>query len=185
MGRIQSSIGLVTGIPIADTVDQLIALAARPRNLLLERTAQLSQQQVGITALTALAIGVEFSVNQLAKDNVFQARVASSSDSSLLSVSVTGQPLVGTQQFTPVRQAKNHQLLTTGFSATDQAIGAGTLKFRLGGFIDQSVRLNELNDGSGVQRGEVRITDRSGASAVIDLRFVQTVDDVLAAVRAL
>jgi len=85
MGRIQSGIGLVTGIPIADTVDQLIALAARPRNLLLERTAQLAQQQVGITALTALAIGVEFSINQLADESVFQARVASSSDSSHLS----------------------------------------------------------------------------------------------------
>ena len=34
MGRIQSSVGLITGIPIQDTVDQLIKLAAKPRDLL-------------------------------------------------------------------------------------------------------------------------------------------------------
>ena len=33
-----------------------------------------------------------------------------------------------------------------------------------------------------LQRGKIRITDRSGSSAIIDLRFAQTVDDVLRAI---
>ena len=34
MGRIASSIGIITGVPITDTVDQLIAISARPRDLI-------------------------------------------------------------------------------------------------------------------------------------------------------
>ena len=39
-----------------------------------------------------------------------------------------------------------------------------------------------LNGGQGVARGSIRITDRSGAHADIDLSAVQTIDDVLDAI---
>ncbi len=182
MGRIQSSIGLITGVPIADTVDQLIALSARPRDLLVNRTAQISQEQVAITELTALLIGVQFQANKLGETSLFEQRAASSSDSSVLSVSVTGQPIVGNYQYTPARLAQSHQLLSTGFVASDQAIGAGTLDFRFGGFVDTTRDLNEFNAGQGVQRWKIRITDRSGTSATVDLRSTRTVDDVLDAI---
>ena len=39
--------------------------------------------------------------------------------------------------------------------------------------------LSALNGGAGVERGKIRITDRSGESEVIDLRFALTIDDVL------
>jgi flagellar hook-associated protein 2 len=39
-----------------------------------------------------------------------------------------------------------------------------------------------LNRGEGLAKGKIRITDRSGVSAEIDLRYAQTVDDVLNAI---
>lgn len=60
--------------------------------------------------------------------------------------------------------------------------GAGNLTFGTGGFVDPGISLDELNAGAGVQRGKIRITDRSGASAVIDLSFARNVDDVLNAI---
>ena len=42
MSGIASSIGLITGIPIKDTVDQLISISAQPRDALVERTATLN-----------------------------------------------------------------------------------------------------------------------------------------------
>ena len=56
MARIQSSIGLVTGIPITDTVDQLIAVSARPRDTLVGRTNKLQSEQLAIGELTAVVI---------------------------------------------------------------------------------------------------------------------------------
>jgi len=48
MGRITSNVGLITGIPITDTVDQLIAVAGAPRDILLSRTQGLQRQQLAI-----------------------------------------------------------------------------------------------------------------------------------------
>ena len=48
MGRITSNIGLITGIPITDTVDQLIGVAGAPRDLLSSRNQGLQQQQLAI-----------------------------------------------------------------------------------------------------------------------------------------
>ena len=45
MTRIQSSVGLITGIPIEETVNKLMAIAARPRDLL-----DGSQQVAGVRA---------------------------------------------------------------------------------------------------------------------------------------
>src|SRR5262249_37163933 len=50
--------------------------------------------------------------------------------------------------------------------------------------IDQGINLTDLNGGSGVQSGSIKITDRSGATAVIDLRAARTVDDVINAVNS-
>ncbi len=80
-----------------------------------------------------------------------------------------------------MQTASAQQLLSQSFAA-DEAIGAGSFTFGAGGFVDQGISLDELNGGDGVQRGKIRITDRSGASAVIDLSFARTVDDVLDAI---
>ena len=49
MGRIQSSVGLITGTDIVGTVEQLIAISARPRDRLLSRTALLQPNMQNCT----------------------------------------------------------------------------------------------------------------------------------------
>jgi len=39
--------------------------------------------------------------------------------------------------------------------------------------------LNLTNQGGGIQRGKIRITDRGGTTATVALRFVKTIDDVI------
>lgn len=184
MGRITSSVGLVTGVPIADTVDQLIAISARPRDLLVQRTETLQAEQLGIAELTASTIAVQLSIQNLRTSTLFDQKNVTVSDDSLLTTSVTGTPAAGTYQFTPVRQAQAHQLLSGGFATRDTALGGGEVSLRFGGFVDRSVILDELNGGAGVERGQIKITDRSGASEIIDLRFAQTIDDVLRAINS-
>lgn len=182
MGRIQSSIGLITGVPIADTVEQLIALNARPRDLLVNRTQLLQSEQSAITELTAAVLGVQLAGRNLAKTDQFSKTTAASSNSSLLSATVTGKPAVGSFQFTPLQAAQAQQLLSSGFASLDGPIGAGQITIARGGHVNEGISLSRLNDGLGVGRGKIRITDRSGASAEIDLRFAQTIDEVLTAI---
>ncbi|MCA9142219.1 MAG: flagellar filament capping protein FliD [Planctomycetales bacterium] len=184
MGRIQSTVGLITGIPIQDTVDQLIALSAKPRDLLVKRTQELQAQQSGIAELTASVIGVQFSIQNLRNSSVFQTKTVASSDKALVTATSNGSPAVGSYSITPVRKAQAHQLLSSGFTSKTAPIGAGEVSFGFGGFVNKSVSLDQLNGGAGVERGKIRITDRAGNTETIDLRFATTIDDVVNAINA-
>jgi len=182
VGRIQSNVGLITGVPIRETVDKLMAVAARPRDRLLAQTKTLGDQQVAVNGLMALTISLQLAAKNLARDDVFSDRTLTSSAPELLSAAKSGGAAVGSYRFTPVQEAQTHQLLSRSFTATSSTVGAGTLSLRRGGFIDTAVALNELNGGAGVARGKIRITDRSGVTETIDLRNALTVDDVVAAI---
>jgi flagellar hook-associated protein 2 len=176
---IQTETGLVSGIPIVDTVDQLMAISARPRDRLEARNYAMQQQQVAIGELTALTIAIQMSANNLAKESVFEQRVASSSNDDLLGAAITGDAVAGQYEFTPVRTAQTHQMISGGVATVDEPLSEGQLSIAFGGFVDQSLDLDALNGGQGVERGKIRITDRSGASQIVDLRTALTVEDVL------
>ena len=182
MGRVTSNIGLVTGVPITQTVDQLIALQARPRDLIVARNKKLSGQQVAVTEISALLLAFEFTTNNLGKASVFEARSVSSSAPTLLAATSSGQPPLGSFQFTPLATVQSQQLLSSGVASGTSPVGAGKVSFRFGGFIDEDTNLDLANAGAGFKRGKIRLTDRSGASAEIDLRFARTADDVLRAI---
>ena len=182
MGRIQTNIGLITGIPITDTVDQLMALSGRPRDMLSERTQTLKSEQVAVTELSALLLTVRYMTDNLGKESLYDQRAVTSSSDSVMSAVVTGDPPKGTHQFTPIRTAQNQQLLTSGFKSGDEPIGGGKLSFRFGDHVQSGIELDRLSGGDGIRRGMLRVTDRSGASAQIDLSTVQTIDDVLDAI---
>ncbi|MEX0610698.1 MAG: flagellar cap protein FliD N-terminal domain-containing protein, partial [Pirellulales bacterium] len=183
MTRIQSSVGLVTGIKIEETVNQLMAIAAQPKNLLSNRNKQLSSEKLVLTQLTSLLVAFQFEAKQLGSLSLFSSKQITSSDTDSLTASLAtgGTPAAGSYLFTPVQTASAQQFLSQSFAA-NETIGAGSFTFGVGGFVDQAISLDELNDGDGVWRGKIRITDRSGNSAVIDLSFARTVEDVLKAV---
>src|SRR5438067_827591 len=184
MGRIQSSVGLVTGIPIQDTVTKLIAVEAQPRDALTARQKDLQSQQAALTQLTALTLGVQIAAKRLEKSDIFAGRQTASSNTDLLTVTASSSAAPGQYQFVPARLAQSNQALSSGVAASDQALGGGSFSFRFGGQADTALGLEDLNGGAGVARGQIRVTDRSGASAVVDLRYVQTIDDVLAAINS-
>jgi flagellar hook-associated protein 2 len=186
MSRISSSVGLITGIPIEDTVKKLMEVASQPRTLLANRTTGLKQQQAALDTLGSRLLAFQFSVNKLKSESVYAAREATSSNEAALDVKVpaTGKATVGSFLVRPVRAASAQQVLSQQFSSVEEALAGGSLTFRVGGFVDQGISLGELNGGAGVQRGKVRITDRSGASATVDLSFARTVADVVDAINA-
>ena len=184
MGRIQSSIGLITGTDIAGTVDQLIAINAQPRNRLFARTELLQSEQQAITQLTASVVGVQFAGQQLSNVSTFRAKSATSSNTEALSVEAGSKANAANHQVRTIQTAATHRVRSIPrFDSESESLGyAGSLSVRTNGFLDQSASLSSLNNGRGVDAGKIRITDRSGQSAEIDLSGSQTIDDVLTAI---
>lgn len=185
MGRIQSSIGLITGTDIGGTVDQLVALSGRPRDRLVNSTALLQQEQQSLAELTAAVIGVQLAGQKLANTSTFRSKTATSSNSDALSAIAGTKSEAGSYVVRTLQAASTHTVGSLQrFASSESALGyAGTLKIQpSGGFIDDSAALAGLNGGRGVQAGKIRLTDRSGASAEVDLTTVRTVNDVMEAI---
>ncbi len=182
MGRIQSSVGLITGTDIAGTVDQLIAISAQPRDRLISRTNLLQQQQGSIAELTALVIGVQLAGNRLSSGTSFRAKDAVSSDSNSVSAIAGNNAAPGKYVVRTLQKAATHAIESLKrFDAADEALGlSGSLSITTGGgSLKESASLSGLNNGRGVEAGVVRITDKSGNSAEIDFSEARTIDDVL------
>jgi len=185
MGRIQSSIGLITGTDIGGTVDQLVALSGRPRDRLVNSTTLLQQEQQSLAELTAAVIGVQLAGQKLANTSTFRSKTATSSNSDALSAIAGTKSQAGSYVVRTLQAASTHTVGSLQrVASSESALGyAGTLKIQpSGGFIDDSAALAGLNDGRGVEAGTIRLTDRSGASAEIDLTTVRTINDVMEAI---
>src|SRR5437762_10099698 len=141
MGRIQSSVGLVTGIPIQDTVDKLIAIEAQPRDALTARQKDLQAQQAAVTQLTALTLGVQIAAKRLEKPNLFAGLQTTSSNTDLLTATASSPAAPGQYQFVPARLAQSTQALSSGLAASDQALGGGSFTFRFGGHVETALGL--------------------------------------------
>jgi flagellar hook-associated protein 2 len=184
MGTITANIGLISGINYSQLVSELVQVASGPVNnqTTIDNTYQ--QQQTAITSLEATLIALQSTTNSLSSTSLYNQRTVTSSDPSTLTATVTGSPQQGQYQLTPVQAAQNQQLQSSRFSSDSTPLGAGTLTLQNGGFVNPAADLDLLNGGEGFSRGEIEITDRSGASAVVDLRFARNIDDVLTAINS-
>jgi flagellar hook-associated protein 2 len=184
MGRLQSSVGLITGTDIVGTVDQLIAISGQPRDRLVQRTNTLLEEQKAIAELTAAVIGVQLAGSSLTSRSVFRSTAVDSSNPDALSATAGDNADPGTYLVRTLRTAATHAVDSLRrFQSFEESLGlTGSIEIAPDGLIDDSLDLTDLNNGRGVEAGRIRITDRSGAFADIDLTNARTVDDVLEAI---
>jgi len=184
MGRITTGIGLMSGMDIASIVDQLMTLEARPRDVLTERQSLVDAQRLAVMSISTQLSLLRSTVTNLRTGNAFASASAIGSNDSILRPYASNGAIAGSYQFTVARMASSQQLLASGMAdATSTAVGAGTVTFQSAAArLDDDMNLELLNGQQGVSRGSIRITDRSGASAVIDLSTAVTINDVLEAI---
>lgn len=184
MSRIQSSTGLITGIPIEETVNKLMQIAIQPRTNLNNRTKALQSEKLAINSLSSLVLAFQFEVNRFSKDSLFQTKAVASSDKTVVTASLQtgGNPAPGSYKIRALQTATSQQMVSNSFASVDDLADNGTLSFGFGGFVNTGISLEQLNGGEGVAAGKIRITDRAGNAADIDLRVARTVDDVLRAI---
>ncbi len=185
VGALSSTVGLVTGFPIASTVAQLIKLESAPVTNLTAQNTTNTAKVTAVTQLEAQIIALQLSAKNLSQPSLYaQQSIASSAPSTLAAaINSTGNPpQSGNYLFTPLQLAQSQQLQSSPFASDTSTLGGGTFSFRFGGFVDQPLNLALTNGGAGVPSGKIQITDRSGATATIDLTAAQTIGDVIQAI---
>jgi len=184
MGQITTGTGLISGLDIQGIVDQLIAVESRPRQIITRRNAVLQAQQAAFQDVNAKLLSLDFAIDTLTKESTFESTRAKSSNENVITASSGSSATPGSYQFTVDKLVSSQQLITQGFVDADNTpVGAGALTFEFGDArLDSDTDLRRLNGGEGISRGKVLISDRSGASQLVDLSRATKVNDVLDAI---
>lgn len=182
---ITTGVGLASGIDTASLIDQLIQIESRPKTLVQNQITVLSAQQAAFMDINARILSINNSVTSLLSSNTYNSFTATSSDTSVLTATAGNDASPGSFSISVAQLVSSQKMLSDSFTDTTSAIGAGTLTFEsAAGRLDRVALVSELNGFTGIERGSIRITDRSGAQADIDLSKVVTVDDILDAINS-
>ncbi len=186
MGTITTGVGLISGLNTADIIKQLMAIEARPVDQLKARVTATNEQKLALLDLTARITAIKNAAGRFDETSFFRSVKATSSDEATLTATASDGAAPGSYTFQVRSLATNHQIIARGMADKDQTpVGAGTLTIEMGdGALNPATSLDMLNEGDGVRRGVIRITDRSGRAADIDLTAAFTVDDVLMAINS-
>jgi flagellar hook-associated protein 2 len=181
MSGISSGVGLVSGINYQSLITQLVAIDSGPKDIVQSQIAEVEAEGTAFSTLSTELSGIQSIGSQLALPETFQAADAVSSDPNILTATAEQGAAIGSYQLQVAQLVSTQQTITGGFAnATSAPVGAGTLTIEAGGGEAFSqTPLAQLNGGAGVQRGQFRITDGAGNSAVIDTSDAVTLDNVI------
>lgn len=182
MGTISSGIGLVSGLDINALVNGLLAVDARPRDLIQQRINAFNGQSAALLGLSGQISGILSRITSLMNASAFKSMSVNSSAASVLSAIAngTGSPTVGTYSFIVKALAATHQLVSHGVASASTELAPGSLTIESAqARVNTSTTLDELNGFSGVSRGSLKLTDSTGKQATVNLADAVTVADVL------
>lgn len=185
MGTIRSGVGLISGLDTNNIIKQLLTLQRLPLKRLEARAAQFQATSTGLKSLEANLLTLATSIQALGNEDTFDKLAVNNSDPAQLTAKANDEAVPGTYLFQTLRKASTFQSLSRGFAnADEQTIGTGTLVIQNGGHLNRPTTLDALNGGNGVRRGTIRITDRAGNIADVDLASAHTLADVVNAINA-
>ncbi len=184
MGGITTGVGLFSGIDTQSLIEQLLAIEARPRQLAQNRLFQLQTQQAAYLDINSRLSALKTASAKFRTSLTFDSKLATSSDSDVLTATAGVGAAPGTYSFIVDRLVSAQQMLSRGFADRDtSAIGIDSLTLEdHRARLDRETNLARLNGGDGIERGKIRITVGGSTSTDIDLSRAGSVDDVLEAI---
>lgn len=185
MSGISTGTGLISGIDTASLIQQLLQVEAQPKIAIQKRVVELQTQQAAFLDLNSRLGALRTAAQKFRLGRVFDAARAVSSDDTVAAATAQAGAAVGSYTFLVDRLVNTQQVMSRGFTSNAAPIGATSLTFEgTEGRLDRDTELNQLNGGSGIQRGRIIITDSSGQAATIDLSRVASVNEVLDAINS-
>lgn len=181
MGGITTGVGLFSGIDTAQLIEQLIASQSRPQILARNRLVQLQGQQAAYLDINSRLNAFKTAASGFRVNNVFDGKLATSTDESVLTATATNGAVNGNYNFIVDRLVTTQQMLSRGFAdRNDSAVGIGSMTFEgPQGRLDRDTDLNSLNNGAGITRGKIAVN-----GVEVDLSRVGTVGELLDAVNS-
>jgi len=182
MGTISSGVGLISGIDTDNLIKQLMQIEARPRQLVQQRVDKLESQKSAMLDVNSKLLALKGSADTFTDTSSFGTKRATSGKPSVLKASADENASLGTYNFSVSRLVSTHQMITRGFADSDTTTMGQDATIRVESAqarLDRETELADLNGFAGVERGSIRITDRSGNSATVDLARAVTIDDVI------
>lgn len=180
MGTITSSTGLVSGLNTSSIIDQLMAIEGQQKDLVQAKVNDATTQKTAYLDLTTRLTSLQISAQSVSNPSFFANATATSSDPTTITATASNGAAVGSYQFQVARLVQTQQLVSGGFSSANALVGAGTISLELGGGqLTQDNALSELRGGQGISRGQIRITDASGKSTLLDLSDAVDLSDVV------
>ena len=181
MATVTSSVGLISGIDTGAIIQAYLNNDEVPVTTLQNRiTVNSTLSQVYQTLASQLQ-SLQSTAQSWEQPTTFQGTAATSSNPNVLTANASAGASVGTYNLQVARLVQTQQLISAGFANTTQAkLTAGTITVdEGGGGLASQTSLADLNGGAGVSQGQFRITDRSGATSVIDISSAVSLDDVV------
>ena len=126
MGTIFSGVGLISGIDIQSLVNQLMAIEARPRDLILQRAGRIDAQRTAFLDISARITALLGNVRSLTDRSFFEATRSTSSNPDALTAIAGAGTTPGSYNFIVRSLATSHQLVSRGFHARDVGLTPGT-----------------------------------------------------------
>ena len=116
MGGITSNVGLFSGINTGELIEQLIASQSRPKTLAQRRLVQLQGQQAAYLDINSRLNAFKTAAGAFRVNNIFDGRLAASSDDAVLTASAGNTAVNGSYNFVVDRLVTTQQMLSRGFS---------------------------------------------------------------------
>ncbi len=186
MSGISSGVGLVSGINSSALIEQLLALEGQGKIPIQRRLSSLQNSRTALLDVNARLLNLRNSSTKFRLGKVFDTMTAVSGDDTALVARASATTPPGSYRFTVGRLASSSQMLSRGFASKDQSpLGLDALTVEWGDAgISRDSALADLNGGSGVGRGSIRIQDRLFRNATIDLTTAVSLRDVVDKINA-
>jgi len=179
--------GLVSGLDTANIVEQLMQLERRPLNILQNRVLEHQTKLEAYRGVNNLLLEFQSGVMRLASSDIWNMKKTTSTDESTLTATASSLAAPGTHSFQVGSLAQTAQYMSVGFADRDASpvspyVG-GTIRIDSAkSRVDRGTSVSLLNGGNGIYHGKIKITDKSGGVAIVDLSTSETVQDILDAI---
>ena len=140
--------GLVSGIDTATLVEGLVSIQQSQVSRLTSQKDEIVAQQTAFKGIEAQLLSLRGKLSALGRsqNNIFDAKLATVSDESLVQVSASGSAINGSYNITVNSLATAHQVASQTFSEPESQITQGTLTIQVGNGSSVDVTIDSSNN---------------------------------------
>ncbi len=183
IGSIRLEKGLVSGIDYGSIISKLLENLQRPIINLQTELKTLDTKKLAFANLEASFLSLQFAASSISKASFFNRTSISSSDDKVLAASGSNVSSLGSFSFTIPKLARTHQVVSSNFNSLESTFGTGSIFVEVGNnFVQRGTPITNVNGGAGFERGYIKLTNRSGATEIINLTKQATLEEVVEAI---